>query len=730
MIPAVNNRTLNTKVQKYLLAVAVLLAATDLAILLDISGLREVLGFMFFTTVPGLLILLVLKLHRIEFLKKVVISVGLSVVFLMFGGLVVNSFYPLISKPLSLEPLLIAFNIMTLLLLLLAYWRNRSNFNIKDVLNFQLDLRGKLTSPVFFPFLFPLLSLLGVQLMNTQGNNRILLIMLALIPAYVIVLVMLRHKIPKVTYPVVIGMIGLALVLMHGLTSSHIMGRDIFGEYYVFQVTANNAHWNASMPDINYNACLSITVLPTIYQKFIGVGSEDTLRLVLGILLAFVPLVVFLISKNYLGQFYGFLASVLFIFQLDFVQGQQLSGDRYDIGVLFFSLAVLILLDREINILVKKGLFIVSSFAVIVSHYGSGYALSFWIFLLWILLMASSILAQRRIRRTSTDEGPTSIITWDSVLLTLIFSFFWFGIVTRAPLSAGVGIVHSTIDNLTSLFASGTRHETVGGLFGIGVHQIAGFLNMFAHDAIIFFICVGVLQLLRRYASYRREGFQKEYLESVFIFFVLLIAMIVIPYISTAYDPDRVLFTSLLFLAPALIIGGEFLARTIRRLSWLPITLCLLLMLQFVCVTSLQWHLFDIPVSPYYENAGYGRDEYYIYDGELAGAKWLTEYGTRNSIVYGDWRAWTRLLLGWKGTPAFTVGFLDQRIASTEFEIVMNFTDSRPAEGDYVYLRHVNVRDGQIYLSQQEKESLSLYPDYFAWKDKIYADKDAEVWIQ
>ena len=83
-----------------------ILLLTDLVILLNIPLLRQILGFLVFTTIPGLLILYILKLNKIEFLKKFVLSVGLSVTFLMFGGLLVNSFYPLILKPLSLAPIL------------------------------------------------------------------------------------------------------------------------------------------------------------------------------------------------------------------------------------------------------------------------------------------------------------------------------------------------------------------------------------------------------------------------------------------------------------------------------------------------------------------------------------------------------------------------------------------------------------------------------------------------
>ena len=88
--------------KKWFVLLVSILLLTDLIIFLKIPILRPILGFLYFTIIPGLLILHILKLNKIEFIKKFVLSVGLSVAFLIFAGLLVNSFYPLILKPLSL----------------------------------------------------------------------------------------------------------------------------------------------------------------------------------------------------------------------------------------------------------------------------------------------------------------------------------------------------------------------------------------------------------------------------------------------------------------------------------------------------------------------------------------------------------------------------------------------------------------------------------------------------
>ena len=89
--------------------------------------LSAIFSFIFLITIPGLLIMLMLKVRKIGFWEYFVYSIGLSIAFLMFGGLLINSTLPLvgIDKPLSLVPLLVSFNIFLLIFWLIAFKRNK-----------------------------------------------------------------------------------------------------------------------------------------------------------------------------------------------------------------------------------------------------------------------------------------------------------------------------------------------------------------------------------------------------------------------------------------------------------------------------------------------------------------------------------------------------------------------------------------------------------------------------
>jgi uncharacterized membrane protein len=165
-------RTSNGK--RFLLFISIFFVATALSILLDIPVLRQVLGFTFFTLVPGFLILCLLKLNNIALTEKLILSVGLSISFLMLAGLFINTVFPFFGydRPLSTNSLLISFSVIILILTIATYLRNQdaSFINLSD---FRLNTKEK--ALLLIPVLFPSLSILGMHIMNTTDNNTMLM---------------------------------------------------------------------------------------------------------------------------------------------------------------------------------------------------------------------------------------------------------------------------------------------------------------------------------------------------------------------------------------------------------------------------------------------------------------------------------------------------------------------------------------------------------------------------
>src|SRR3990170_6951178 len=206
---------------------------------------RAIFSFIFLTTIPGLLIMLMLKIRKIGFWEYLVYVIGLSIAFLMFGGLLANWALPLmgINQPLSLQPISISFYYLLLIIGPIAYLRNKDlSYEFKFI---------KLSLPDFLffiiPMLFPILSVMGAISLNNQGTNIFTMIMLGGVALYVPLVVTFRKKLNSNILPLSLFFISISLLFMTSLRGWYITGHDIKQEYYVFQLTKSNYRWSISL---------------------------------------------------------------------------------------------------------------------------------------------------------------------------------------------------------------------------------------------------------------------------------------------------------------------------------------------------------------------------------------------------------------------------------------------------------------------------------------------------
>jgi uncharacterized membrane protein len=128
----------------------------------------------------------------------------------------------------------------------------------------------------------------------------------------------------------------------------------------------------------------------------------------------------------------------------------------------------------------------------------------------------------------------------------------------------------------------------------------------------------------------------------------LLAMFIILPSVSFFYGSDRLFFQLLIFTAPIFIIGtfkiAEILNKVIKKPDLKVALVLVLLIFLFICNTHLQYELTGISFSPEYDKTGITRGELYIYDGELATAKWIGTYRADDINVYSDAVGFNRCL--------------------------------------------------------------------------------------
>ncbi|MEG3224262.1 MAG: hypothetical protein BME94_01740 [Methanobacteriales archaeon Met13] len=694
----INEKIKQTTTGQWLALLFSLLLFTDLAVLLNVPVLRESLSFLFFTLVPGFLVVHLLGLEKMSFPKKAVLSVGISVSILMFLGLFLNSLYPFLNQPLSLIPVLTVLNLITVVLTLLSYRKMKENFQIGQLFNFKLELKDRLLFPLIFPAIFPLMAIMGTYLMNTTQNNSLILALLFLIPTYLVVLAVLRKRLHPATYPLAAWLIGLSLLLMHSLTSYHIMGRDVHTEYHCFQLTLSNYHWDMQAFYNPYNACLSITILPTIYQVLSGLNPEYVFKVFFAFLGSSLPVVVYLVSRKFMKRHYAFYVTLLFAFQTFFI---NITGCiRQEVAILFFLLAVLVFFQDDMNPGARKGLFLLFVFSTVLSHYATSYVAFGLLASIMVFPFLKSLVVERKI----------NLINFDLLLLYLLFIILWFLLVAKVQFLAGSEVATTAVATVASDTTNiASREVTVTSIFGIGLKSVPNLIAVVVNDLIFLAMGVGLLTLIWKYREFKtrcRGGF----VVGIIISIIILALFVILPFVSFFYGSDRLFFQLLVFTGPLFILGCVSATKVIKKPSWKIALILMLLISLFFVNNHLQYHFYGIPYSSVYDKTGIIRGEKYIYNGEIATSQWLSNYRWDDVKIYSD-----------------AIGFSVLGKYNSEGLKGINF--KKKTISGYLYLGYVNIREGKFFETLDRQSERAKYPYFFQGKSLIYQNGYSEVWL-
>jgi len=749
----------------------------NLLVFFDIQYLylRAIFSFIFLITIPGLLIMLMLKVRKIGFWEYFVYSIGLSIAFLMFGGLFINSTLPLvgIDKALSLVSPLVSFDIFLLIFTFIAYKRN-SDLNYKPKLP-KLDTLNR----IFFitALIFPVLSILGAITLNNNGPNILTMIMLGGIAIYVFLIAFLRNKLNEHVFPWAILMMSISLLLMCSLRSWHISGSDINQEYQMFQLTKENFHWSMSnFPRHAYNACLSITILPTILSSFLNINDEYIFKLVFQIVFSFVPVTVFLFLRRHTKGIIAFLAAFFFISQWQFMQ-QMPALARQEIALLFFTSSLLILFNKNINLIFGKTLFLIFGFSMIVSHYSTTYvALELFVFTYFIGLIFRKTENKKpflkiyeklnlKEKGKKLDERKYYLNgNGIMVFFLIVFAFLWYVQLTKISDDL-VGNTYNIIKNMGKIFTQEMKSEEVRrALFGgVGIYtikdlqdyadntlldyhtnkpyinyyssekykeykpepiyrkylpitnQIAQKTIYYSHEiskkSIKVFIIVGVFYLL--FTQFKKRKMDIEYILMVLDCVFLVGVILFVPYVSIAYNFERLYQQALVILSLPVVLGGLVLFRFFKKENIKIILMTIIFIWYFLPWSGFTYQLVGGDSVMQLNNFGESYDRFYTHESEVKSSKWLSNNYDNNYLIYADRYSQIKL-----------ISFLN--INTHIVEDMLPSTMDRKA---YVYSSYVNTIENRTFSCYGLKVMGYNFPTEFLNQNKnlIYNNGSSEV---
>ena len=695
--------------------VLVIQLAMLVAMFLDIPIARQIIGVVYLSFVPGFLVLSLLRLNPKSRINAVLLSVGLSVAFLMFFGLVVNELYPLmgVSKPLSLMPLSVTLGAILLVMTFISYKRDdlEGSFSLPSI---DQALRGFLLLGV------PLLAILGAL-----TNSLFLDLMVVAVEVLVLVVAFSKKLIPSKLYPIVIMVIAISLLFQSEFISKYLMGWDVFGEFYVFRLTSANSLWNpiistSELALLDYNGMLSITILSTMYSNLLNIPGEWLFKYGYYLIYPLVPVVMYQTYRQPFGKPVAFLSAFYFVLFPRFYSEEN----RQIIGELFLVLLIFTILDRNIEPRKKKILLCIFGAALLVSHYSISYIFMFCVLGAWMIISAREFII-KKFRSAKLDLMEKRLINTSFVLLIFILNFFWYFFVSSAESQTVINFASYVVTSFTTGFLSpGSRGGTVSEFVApsLGSMTLVYKVDYIVNKIPYFLIIIGFLALAK---NYKKMKISLEYLTMVLAMISILLMVLVVPSFAPAFLADRFFHVSLLFLAPVCVYGGVTLLRGILK-RFVSTKRARSVSLRAMCIFFIMIFLFKVgfiyqvtgdttiprPItyasmktssSPEIKAGFY---EFYVPKQDVYSAIWLSRMTGNNSKIYADETASMHVLRGY--------GMI---VIEGEYVLYSNMTIE---PNSYVYLRYMNVQG--VLTENGGFSNITGISNQLNLTDKIYSD--------
>ena len=698
-----------TSESRFVTEILIFQLVVALVVLLDIPIARQVICFIYLVTIPGLLILRLLGLEKLNVTQTVLFSIGLSISFLMLLGLFLNevSISIGLSRPLSATHLVTITGVVVLFLCLVTGIRKR----IRSPENKSI----KPSAPLMLFLLLPILGISGSFLAAKIGWNILLIVMILAVSAFVCALSLFK-KISRLEtyYPYILFTITFALVFMSLFAKTdYVVLWDEATEYYFFRLTQTSLSWNSSLPTglpssslYRVNGMISVTILPTILSEVLNLEGTWVFKIFYPLIVTLVPVALYQFFRQSESSRIAFLSSFFFILSS---VGRGWGNDMQMVGQFFYALLFVTIFDKNIPSLPKNILFIFFGGALILSHYSLTYIFMFSIALVWLYL---------RIAKKESGSVKTMY-----VIGFLVMAFSWYIYVSK---SAAFNILRQTWQFVyntlfSDLFNIESRGTDVARLLGTS-GTLPGQLLLEASTNLIrissLLILIGFIGMI---VKRNKTTIGKEYFMFIWLNMLILILNLVLPGLSPTFLMARFYQTTLLILAPLCLLGGEVVFKLALRMDSRKSAALITL---FVLVPSFLFQsgfLYEVTGSVSWSVAlsGYRLDRLDYYNQftngpEVHGAMWVSTHADKtNTRIYTDDNGLSGALSSYG-------------LVAPENLVELDNMASRIDPGSFIYLRLVNVIYGKMGLASSWNTS-DIAP-FLKSQNMVYSNGGCDIY--
>jgi uncharacterized membrane protein len=643
---------------------------------IEILLLRQTIGLFYSLLVPGMLLMLTLKINESNITSFILYSVGLSLTSLTLLGLILNFAGPFVGimRPLSIHPVNVFITVFSTIMCIFCFFR-RKNFTIA----FQLE---KELVPFAIAFLIPIfLAVTGAYMVYYEGNNLLLLILLVIIA--LMAFSPLSKKL-KPLYALIIFSASLSLIY-HIVLSSPSFGGDNHHEYGFSNLVLREGVWNPSSMANTNNAVASINVLIPVLCQLCTINVLQAFKIVYPLVFSSIPVGLYSILKKQIKTEYAFFSAYFFLsvrplytYLSEFV--------KQGFAMFFLMLLIVIFVSKIGRNIATSLMLVLFALSLVISHYGVSY----------LLLIFTPIALAFQLLIKDHEINPSASFTLSYVVLTIAwYMYVSAGCTFESIIALGERVV-SNIREMLNPETSSTLALLVKGNPSLSKVILKGLYLL--TDA---FIALGMLTFI--YGKLKGEKSQSWNLSSKYVSFAIpsisFLGASLLPYI-TRYGMaiDRVYSITLLFLAPFCILGFLTLIRNMEKafrrnidaVKVLTVFFAVFLLFNTGFVTEIigEEDVGSVALSQArIKSSGTSFERASLYcsyfaEEDIASAIWLSKYKAA-SLVASDYYAIKVL-----SSYGMFVG-----MGSPE-KLLTPITVKDLNEDMYVYLRKINWKDG------------------------------------
>ena len=338
----------------------------------DLPIARPVLGFWFIVVLPAYLLYTSSAWRGCGLQERIGYSVCSVLLVLMVAGLILNEVLPLagMQHPLGTVPILILSDAINLSFYV---FRSRNPDRIRWRGTFALFSKEEFRLLVA-AVLALVLAVFGANHLNNGASGHVTWISLAIVTLIGIFSIRWLRRSRESVISVVIYLVSLTLLLTTSLRGWYVTGHDIQQEYLVFQLTEFHSHWSMTYFHDPYNACLSITILPTELGRIVNVDSPYIFKLFFQMIFALCPVMAYGIFRRFFNRGISTLSVAYFLSFPTFFTDEPFLN-RQEIGLLFVAVGLLAATNQVWSSRRRQISFAIAGLGIEISHYSTMYVL-------------------------------------------------------------------------------------------------------------------------------------------------------------------------------------------------------------------------------------------------------------------------------------------------------------------------------------------------------------------